>query len=105
MWQDKGFIVDRNLSRLAKMLQEKGVDCMIPDQSYSQDSEQICSKALETDRIFITSNLKLFNKKSVRAVRAVRDASLFLARCCCVHYKDNAQLYFFILSINNPRTP
>jgi len=84
MWQDKGFIVDRNLSRLAKMLQEKGVDCMIPDQSYSQDSEQICSKALETDRIFITSNLKLFNKKSVM-------------HRCCVHYKDNAQRQFLAL--------
>ena len=44
MWQSHGFIVDRNLNKLAKMLQEKGIDCLIPD---TQESSQICSKALE----------------------------------------------------------
>jgi uncharacterized protein with PIN domain len=73
MWKTHGFIVDKNLHKLAKILQEKGIDCIIPD---SNDSEVICSKALEKDRIFITSNLKLFNKKSV------------MSRCC-VHYRDN----------------
>lgn len=74
MWQTHGFIVDKNLTKLARMLQEKGIDCRIPTDT--NDSEKICSRALEEDRIFITSNLKLFNRKSVM-------------NRCCVHYKDN----------------
>lgn len=74
MWQTHGFIVDKNLTKLARMLQEKGIDCEIP--ADTSDSEKICSRALEKDRIFITSNLKLFNRKSVM-------------NRCCVHYKDN----------------
>jgi uncharacterized protein with PIN domain len=75
MWKSNGFIVDRNLKKLGYLLREIGVDCSIPDLN---DSEQICSKALEQDRIFVTSNLKLFNRKSVM-------------NRCCVHYKDNPQ--------------
>jgi len=81
MWQSNGFIVDRNLSKLAHLLKEKGVDCLITNYN---DSEQICSKALEQDRIFITSNLKLFNRKSVM-------------NRCCVHYKDNPAKQFAAL--------
>jgi len=81
MWQTRGFIVDKNLVKLAKMLQEKGIDCTIPE---SEDSEQICSIALESDRVFITSNLKLFNRKSV------------MMRCC-VHFKDNPYKQFMAL--------
>jgi uncharacterized protein with PIN domain len=81
MWQQHGFIVDKSLTKLAFLLQEKGIDCLIPD---SQDSEQICSKALEKDRIFITSNLKLFNRKSVM-------------NRCCVHYKDDPRKQFAAL--------
>lgn len=73
MWETHGFIVDRNLNKLGNILKEKGIECIIPE---SNDSEQICSKALEKDKIFITSNLKLFNRKSVM-------------NRCCVHYKDN----------------
>jgi ferredoxin-fold anticodon binding domain-containing protein len=46
MWIN-GFIVDKNLRRLHKlglMLREKGVDVVIPE---SEDSEVICSQALE----------------------------------------------------------
>lgn len=71
-----GFIVDKNLFKLGKLLNERKIDCMIPDQQQSKDSELICAKAIEMDRIFITSNLKLFNKKNV-------------LKRCCVHYKDN----------------
>ena len=81
MWQTNGFIVDRNLNRLGMFLKEKGIDCIIPD---CNDSEQICSRALEKDRIFLTSNLKLFNRKSV------------LNRCC-VHYKDNPAKQYLAL--------
>lgn len=73
MWQTHGFIVDRNLSKLGKLLKESNIDCEITDM---QDSENICNRALEKDRIFITSNLKLFNRKSVM-------------NRCCVHYKDS----------------
>ena len=71
-------MVDKNLTKLAKMLQEKNIDCMIPD---AQDSEVICSRALEQDRIFITSNLNLFNKKTVMNI-------------CCVHWKDSPPKQF-----------
>ena len=81
MWQTNGFMVDRNLSKLGQILQEKGIDCAI---TQLNDSEQICSKALEQDRIFITSNLKLFNRKSVM-------------NRCCVHYKDNPHKQFIAL--------
>lgn len=73
MWQTKGFLVDKNLTKLGRLLQEKGIDCIVTD---LQDSEQICSKCLEMDRVLITSNLKLFNKKSVM-------------NRCCVHFKDS----------------
>lgn len=73
MWQTHGFIVDKNLNKLARMLQEKNIDCVIPD---TTDSEKICSKALEQDRIFITSNLKLFTRKNAM-------------NRCCVHFKDS----------------
>ena len=73
MWQTNGFMVDRNLHKLGILLKDKGIDCIIPD---SNDSEQICNKCLEKDRIFLTSNLKLFNRKAV-------------IWKCCVHYKDN----------------
>ena len=82
MWQTHGFIVDKNLTKLARMLQERGIDCEIPHDT--QDSEKICSRALEKDRIFITSNLKLFNRKSVM-------------NRCCVHYKDNPHKQFMAL--------
>lgn len=73
MWETHGFIVDTKLSKLGRLLKENNVDCLIPD---TNDSEKICSMALEKDRIFITSNLKLFNKKNSM-------------NRCCVHYKDN----------------
>lgn len=62
-----GFIVDKNLFKVAKMLQDK-VYCKIPDSSL--DSEAICQLAVKENRIFITTNLKLFNKK------------LTIPRCC-----------------------
>ncbi len=53
--------MDKNLFKVAKMLQEKKVDCKIMDSSF--DSEAICAQAVKDNRILITSNLKLFNKK------------------------------------------
>ena len=74
MWLSHGFIVDRNLDKLGRILQEKKIDCVIPDSHL--DSDQICSKAMELDRVFVTSNLKLFNRKNVM-------------NRVCVHYKDS----------------
>lgn len=81
MWQTHGFIVDKNLVKLGKMLQENKIDCMITNFG---DSEKICSKALELDRVFVTSNLKLFNKKSVM-------------NRCCVHFKDSPYKQYMAL--------
>lgn len=81
MWQTHGFVVDKNLNKLARMLQEKSIDCVIPD---TTDSEKICSLALEKNRILITSNLKLFNRKNAM-------------NRCCVHYKDSPQKQFMAL--------
>ena len=75
MWETHGFICDTNVTKLGEVLKEKGINCIT---GASTDSEQICSIALENDYILITSNLKLFNRKSV------------LNRVC-VHYKDNVQ--------------
>lgn len=57
------------------------MDCLIPE---TQDSELICSKAMETDRVFVTSNLRLFNKKSVM-------------NRCCVHFKDSPYKQYLAL--------
>ena len=73
MWETHGFICDTDLRNLGELLKEKGINCVV---GASEDSEKICSIALENDYILITSNLKLFNSKSV------------LNRVC-VHYKDN----------------
>lgn len=81
MWETNGFIVDKNLNKLARMLQEKNVDCLIPE---TNDSERICSIALEKDRIFITSNLKLFNRKNAM-------------NRCCVHFRDSPHKQFMAL--------
>mmetsp|Transcript_22294 Transcript_22294/g.34495 ORF Transcript_22294/g.34495 Transcript_22294/m.34495 type:complete len:92 (+) Transcript_22294:2071-2346(+) len=75
MWQ-QGFIMDKNLFKLGKLLKEKGLDVLIPDQNLSRDSELICARAIEQDLIFVTSNKKLFNQKSVM-------------NRCCVHFKDS----------------
>lgn len=36
MWQSNGFIVDRNLNKLAHILKEKGVDCLITNYNDSE---------------------------------------------------------------------
>lgn len=72
--KSQGFIIDKNLFKVGKMLQEKKVDCKIPEKDV--DSEQICAIAVKENRIFITSNLRLFNKK------------LSLPRCC-IAYKTS----------------
>jgi len=81
MWKTNGFVVDRNLHKLCRMLKDKGINCIQLDLS---DSEQICSKAMEMDRIFITSNQKLFNRKSVM-------------NRVCVHFRDNPYKQFLAL--------
>ncbi len=53
-------------------MQEKQIDCKIMDADC--DSEIICAQAVKENRIFITTNLKLFNKK----VQIPR---------CCIAYK------------------
>jgi uncharacterized protein with PIN domain len=53
-------MMDKNLNKVTKLLQEKGVDCKTV---YAAESEQICAAAIQENRIFVTSNMKLFNKK------------------------------------------
>ncbi len=59
--KELGFMVDKNLFRIGKMLQDRKIYCHIPDQGL--DSETICKNAMNDNRVFITTNLKLFNKK------------------------------------------
>jgi uncharacterized protein with PIN domain len=71
--KSQGFIVDKGLFKVGRMLQEKKIDCKILDHV---DSEAICAQAIKDNRIFITTNLKLFNKK----VQLPR---------CCLAYKSS----------------
>ena len=63
--------MDKNLVKVGRMMQSKGIDCKIYD---GMDSDQICEKAIKENRVFVTSNLKLFNKK------------VSMPRCC-IHFK------------------
>lgn len=54
-----GFIVNQYLSKVARMIQDKGYDCMIVD----TDGESIAHLAVQENRVMLTDNLKLFNKK------------------------------------------
>jgi hypothetical protein len=71
MWKQHGFIVDKHLLKVGKMLQNRGINCVVLD---TPDSDKICEVAVRENRIFVTSNLKLFNKKTS------------MPRCC-LHYK------------------
>ena len=76
MWKTHGFIVDKHLAKVGYMLRDNGCDVKIMPKD--TDSEIVCAEAVKDNRIFVTSNLKLFNKK------------LSMLRCC-LHYKANPQ--------------
>jgi len=57
--KQRGFIVNQYLSKVAKMIQEKGYDCLVVD----TDGESIAHLAVQENRVMLTDNLKLFNKK------------------------------------------
>jgi hypothetical protein len=77
----RGFVVNNYLSKVAKMMQEKGVDVLLVD----TDGEGIAHLAAAENRIMLTDNLKLFNAKS--SIPRV-----------CLHYKakpfSNIQSFF-----------
>lgn len=75
MWRTNGFMLDKNLNKLQKLMKEKGIDAKTIN---TKESDQICAAAIQENRIFITSNLKLFNKK------------LQMPRCC-LFYKSSPQ--------------
>jgi uncharacterized protein with PIN domain len=61
MWKTHGFIVDQNLSKVANLLKENNVDCKVLEDS--ADTNQISFIAAQENRIFITNNLKVYEKK------------------------------------------
>ncbi len=73
--KSQGFIVDRYLSKVGNKLKQKGVDCKIVD---TDDGNVVCNQAVRENRVFLTSNLKQFNKK------------ISLPRGC-LHYKANPE--------------
>lgn len=76
MGRQLGFIVDKNLPALAKILNQNGIECLFLEGA--KDSEQICLAAVKHNKIFVTSNLKLFNKKISQ-------------QRFCVHFRSNPQ--------------
>jgi uncharacterized protein with PIN domain len=81
----KGFIVDKNLSKVGRMISDRGYDCKVVDNA---DLEKVCEMAIREDRVFLTSNLKIFNKK-VQMPRG------------CLHYKANPFSKYNYHSNNN----
>ena len=69
--KDKGFIMDKYLSKVGKMLQQKGIDSKIID---SDDANLISSQAVKEGRVYLTNNIKQFNKK-------------VSISCGCLHFK------------------
>ena len=74
MWKTNGFIVDKSLPKLGRILTQHGIDCRIIENV--SDSNLIMLEAIKENRIFVTSNLKLLHKK----IAMLR---------CCVHYRAN----------------
>ena len=56
----RGFCVDKHLAKLAKMLNQRDVDCKVIEIA---DSDLACATAVKENRVFLTSNLKVFNQK------------------------------------------
>jgi uncharacterized protein with PIN domain len=56
----QGFIVDKSLPKLGRRLNSKGIDCKIIENE--KDSNKIMDIAIKENRIFVTSNFKVFNK-------------------------------------------
>lgn len=75
MYQTHGFIADKSCAKLGRVLRQRGIDCKTMEDA--NDSNQACAAAVQENRIFVTSNLKLFNQK------------LSMPRCC-VFYKSNS---------------
>jgi uncharacterized protein with PIN domain len=72
-------VVDKSLAKVGKMLRENGITCVIVD---SDDKYAACAQAIKENKIFLTNNLKAFNKKlSVPAG--------------CLHYKASPFRKFF----------
>jgi uncharacterized protein with PIN domain len=56
----RGFCVDKYLGKLARLLDSRGVDCKVIQQA---DADLACATAVKENRVFLTSNLKVFNSK------------------------------------------
>ena len=56
----RGFVVDSNLAKVGKMIQQRGLDVKILQ---SSDAEQACYIAVKENRVFLTTFLNVFNKK------------------------------------------
>ena len=71
----QGFVVDKYLSKVAKLISNKGYDCKILDRA---EPEEVVACAVKENRVFLTSNMKFFNKK-VTIPRG------------CLHYKASPE--------------
>jgi uncharacterized protein with PIN domain len=56
----QGFIMDKYLSKVGKMLWNKGFEVTVVD---TNDGDEVCAQAIKENRIFLTNNLKISNKK------------------------------------------
>lgn len=78
--KSQGFLVDKHLFKVGRLMQEKGIDVNV---SEDLESEQLCALAIKENRIFVTSNLKMFNKK------------ISIPRCC-LNFKASPHCKLFL---------
>ena len=55
-----GFIMDKYLSKVGKMLEQKGYNALVLD---TEDAAIVSSQAVKENRVYLTNNIKHFNKK------------------------------------------
>ena len=72
MWK-LGFCMDKNMVNLSYLLRNRGIICIDTTSKLPQDN---CIVAMNSEKIFVTSDPKLFNEK-------------ICMKICCVSKKDS----------------
>lgn len=54
----RGFCVDKYLGKLARLLNQKGVDCKVVEFA---DTDVVIATAVKENRVFLTSSMKIFH--------------------------------------------
>lgn len=62
-WKTNGFVVDVYLAKLGVIMQKNNINCKIPP--FRATSDDACNTAVKENRILVTNNFHLFNKKLV----------------------------------------